>query len=213
MSFCPKCGNQLTEDTKFCPKCGKSLEDAPAEPAQPVYSAPPYQTAGQQFNYAPPVQPVYPPSQPYYPPQKNIVEQLSGKVRAEAIIWTVIACIQYIFGLILITQNSGMYDSDETSAFVVGIVVILAAILNTLFSVANFEYSRKVLQNPVGIVNRFMPVGTVISTLIYNILFGGIIGIAGSIYAFTIRSFVLTNEAQFIQIEQQILSQRQYVQQ
>ena len=197
----------------FCPKCGKSLEDAPAEPAQPVYSAPPYQTAGQQFHYAPPVQPVYPPNQPYYPPQKNIVEQLSGKVRTDAIIWTVIACIQYIFGLILIIQNSGMYDSDETSAFVMGILMILVAIFNTIISTANFKYSREVLQNPAGIVNRFMPVGSLIATLIYNIFFGGIIGIAGSIYAFTIRSFVLTNEAQFIQIEQQFLSQRQYVQQ
>jgi uncharacterized membrane protein YvbJ len=26
MSFCPKCGNEVTEDMVFCPKCGASLK-------------------------------------------------------------------------------------------------------------------------------------------------------------------------------------------
>ncbi len=37
MSFCPKCGNKVTEDMVFCPKCGASLkaEQPTAQPARP----------------------------------------------------------------------------------------------------------------------------------------------------------------------------------
>lgn len=38
MSYCPKCGNEITEDMVFCPKCGASLktEQATAQPQRPV---------------------------------------------------------------------------------------------------------------------------------------------------------------------------------
>jgi hypothetical protein len=37
MSFCPKCGNKITEDMVFCPKCGAPLkvEQAASQPARP----------------------------------------------------------------------------------------------------------------------------------------------------------------------------------
>jgi len=37
MSFCPKCGNKITEDMVFCPKCGAPLkvEQAAPQPARP----------------------------------------------------------------------------------------------------------------------------------------------------------------------------------
>jgi uncharacterized membrane protein YvbJ len=38
MSYCPKCGNKITEDMTFCPKCGAPLkvEQATAQPQRPV---------------------------------------------------------------------------------------------------------------------------------------------------------------------------------
>jgi uncharacterized membrane protein YvbJ len=38
MSYCPKCGNRITEDMVFCPKCGAPLkvEQATAQPQRPV---------------------------------------------------------------------------------------------------------------------------------------------------------------------------------
>lgn len=38
MSYCPKCGNKITEDMIFCPKCGAPLkvEQATAQPQRPV---------------------------------------------------------------------------------------------------------------------------------------------------------------------------------
>jgi hypothetical protein len=38
MSFCPKCGNKITEDMVFCPKCGAPLkveQQASAQPSRP----------------------------------------------------------------------------------------------------------------------------------------------------------------------------------
>jgi len=39
MSYCPKCGNKITEDMTFCPKCGAPLkaEQAPTEAKPVVY--------------------------------------------------------------------------------------------------------------------------------------------------------------------------------
>ena len=37
--------------------------------------------------------------------------------------------------------------------------------------------------------------------LIYNLIFGGIIGIAGSLYEISIRNFVLNNKTEFEQAE------------
>ena len=89
------------------------------------------------------------------------------------------------------------------------IFVIIVAVINTLVSVKDFRYSREVLYRPVGIYAKFSPVGGYVGMLIYNILFGGIVGIAGSIYAFVVRSFVVNNELQFAQIEQQFMAQAQ----
>ena len=36
--FCPKCGNQMADDSQFCPKCGATVgASAPQQPQQPQY--------------------------------------------------------------------------------------------------------------------------------------------------------------------------------
>ena len=86
MSFCPNCGNQVDEGMKFCKNCGKPLtenqaDDRPeANNAQAAeYQMPP--NTGQQYQ------------QPYNPymPQKNILQQLYGRVKVNAIILLVAA--------------------------------------------------------------------------------------------------------------------------
>lgn len=223
MSFCSNCGSQLGEGVKFCPNCGKSLDGSQAVNQQPTFNntqtnqqqMPP--NAGQQYQQAPYYTPPYqqPYTQPYNPymPQKNILQQLSGKVKANAIIWLVVACLQYLLGIIYFASAAYAYDVGVSEAFgafiVMGIFVIVVAVINTLVSVRDFRYSREVLYRPVGIYAKFSPIGGYIGMLIYNILFGGIVGIAGSIYAFVVRSFVMNNELQFAQIEQQFMEQAQ----
>lgn len=216
MSFCSNCGSQLNEGVKFCPNCGKSLDSAQAvnQPPTPNHTQsyqqqmPP--NAGQPYQQPPLFTPPYqqPYAQPYTPymPQRNILQQLSGKVKANAIIWLVVACLQYLLGIIFFIGGL----SEEIGMLVVqGLFTLAVAVINTIVSVKDFRYSREVLYRPVGIYAKFSPVGGYVGMLIYNIFFGGIIGIAGSIYAFVVRSFVVNHELQFAQIEQQFMAQAQ----
>lgn len=216
MSFCSNCGSQLNEDGKFCPNCGKPLDGGQPVNQPPTYHTQPYQqqtppNAGQPYQqpplFTPPYQQPYTPPYNPYMPQKNILQQLSGRVKANAIIWLVVACLQYLLGIIYIAIGADSYDGGMF--IVMGIFVIVVAVINTLVSVRDFRYSREVMYRPVGIYAKFSPVGGYVGMLIYNIFFGGIIGIAGSIYAFVVRSFVVNNELQFAQIEQQYMAQAQ----
>lgn len=60
------------------------------------------------------------------------------------------------------------------------------------------------LVTPNGIIDKIKPLTVAIIVLIYNIVFGGILGVAGSIYYLVgIRSFVLNNENEFRVLEKQ----------
>lgn len=132
-----------------------------------------------------------------------LLQQLSSKVKTNAIIWIVIACIQFFIGMVNIVIGfvlNADYE-DGTSNLITGFFVIIVGVLNIVNATRSLKYSKEVLTKPVGIVQSFQPVGNLIGTLIYNLLLGGIIGVAGSIYAFILRSFVLSNTAQFQLIE------------
>lgn len=174
--FCSKCGKEIPNGAKFCSNCGTYVSSQ-------IYQQPPQQQYQQQ-QYQQPYQSVY--TQP-----KTLLQQLSDKVKVEAIIWISVAGLQYLLGLLFLLFVSIPY----------GIFLLIIAVLNTLFSVRSFKYCREVLVHPVGIVSKYEPIGGLIVTLIYNILFGGIIGVAGSIYGFVLRSFVMSNRNQFMQIE------------
>ena len=104
-----------------------------------------------------------------------LLVQLSEKIKTNAIIWLVIGCIQII---------SGMF-------FIVGILNIVSAI-------NDMNYSKTIFDDPSNIVQKFESLTMPIITLVYNLIFGGIIGIAGSIYYFiSIRGFVLENRTEF----------------
>lgn len=101
--------------------------------------------------------------------------QLSEKIKTNAIIWLVIGCIQILSGIF----------------FIVGILNIVSAI-------SDLNYSKTIFDNQSDIVQRFEPITMPVITLIYNLIFGGIIGVAGSIYYFVcIRSFVLEKRMEF----------------
>ena len=55
---------------------------------------------------------------------------------------------------------------------------------------------------PKDIIKATKPLAVPIIVLVYNILIGGIIGIAGSIYyLIAIRNFVIENESYFAQFD------------
>ncbi|MGN0567832.1 MAG: zinc ribbon domain-containing protein [Acutalibacteraceae bacterium] len=115
---------------------------------------------------------------------EDLLNQLSSKVKINAIIWLCIAGIQVILG------------------FAEAWVLLIPGVLNTISAIMDFKYSTEVLEKPEGIVKKFEPLVVPIITLIYNLFLGGVIGVAGSIYYLVaIRNFVLTNRTAFEELE------------
>lgn len=80
--------------------------------------------------------------------------------------------------------------------------VLIVGVLNLVSSIQDICYSKEFRAKPIGIVRRVKPLAGPIITLIYNLLIGGIIGIAGSIFYFVaVRGYVLENEQAFLEIE------------
>ena len=83
MQFCSQCGKEIADGALFCSACGQAV--AGQTPPPTAYR---------------PVQPTNPPvfSQPVYPPQ-SLLQQLSLKIKTNAILWIIIACLQFVIGL------------------------------------------------------------------------------------------------------------------
>ena len=64
------------------------------------------------------------------------------------------------------------------------------------------QYSKTLLEQPNGIVAKFEPLTGPIITLVYNLIIGGVIGVAGSIYYFlAIRNYVMENKQFFASLD------------
>ncbi len=113
-----------------------------------------------------------------------LLQQLSTKINTNGIIWLVIGCLQVIGGIYI------------------NWFLLLVGVLNIVSSIQDINYSKTILKNQNGIVNKFEPIVMPIITLVYNLVIGGIIGIIGSIYYFVaVRGFVMQNKEQFLSLE------------
>ena len=118
----------------------------------------------------------------------SIVDTITQRIRTNGIIWIVIAGIQMLMG---ISFNW---------------ILLIVGVLNLISSIQDLNYSKEFPNNPVGIVAKMKPLGGTIVVLIYNLLIGGIIGIAGSIYYLVaVRGYVLENEQGFLEIEENLI--------
>ncbi len=116
--------------------------------------------------------------------QRNLVEKLSSKVMTNGVIWIVIAALQILAGLLL------------------NWFILIVGVLNLISAIQDISYSKTVLQDQTGIVNKYEPLAGPIITLVYNLVIGGLIGVIGSIYYFVaIRSFVMENKTAFAQMD------------
>ena len=110
----------------------------------------------------------------------DLVRKLAEKVKTNGIIWLVIGILQILGGIFA------------------NWLVLIVGVLNVVSSIQDMNYSKQLPENPTGIVQKFEPLAGPIITLISNLIFGGIIGVVGSIYYFVgIRSFVMENKAAF----------------
>ena len=175
MKYCIKCGTQLADEDAFCIKCGHPTEIPAQAPNFAPNCAPNYTP-----NYAPNYAPVY--AQPVF--QNPYLTKLSERLKVNGIIWIVVAVIQIIIGLL------GTW------------VPLLVGVLNIVSAIKDLNYSNTVLVNPRGIVSNFEPLTSPIITLVYNLVVGGMIGVAGSIYYFiALRGYVMENKNAFLALE------------
>ena len=114
----------------------------------------------------------------------DIVNVISQRIRTNGIIWIVIAAIQLLLGLTL------------------NWFLLIVGALNLVSAIQDINYSKAFPANPVGIVEKVKPLTGPIITLVYNLVIGGVIGVAGSIYYFlAVRGYVLENQQAFLEIE------------
>ena len=115
------------------------------------------------------------------PAPGNLLFQLSERIKINGIIWLVVGIVQIIIGMQW------------------GWGLLLVGGLNIASSIQDMNYSKTVLTSPQGIVERFRSLTGPVIVLVYNLIFGGVIGVAGSVYYLVgVRNFVLSNERIFI---------------
>lgn len=110
----------------------------------------------------------------------TLLNALSQRVNTNGIIWLVIGILQILGGLFI------------------NWFLLIVGVLNIVSSVQDMRYSKTVMEDPTGIVAKFEPITGPVITLIYNLLIGGVVGVAGSIYYFfAIRNYVMENKQTF----------------
>ncbi len=113
-----------------------------------------------------------------------LLNTLAQRLNINGIIWLVIGILQILGGLFI------------------NWFLLIIGVLNIVSSVKDVQYSKTLQEDPKGIVDKFEPITGPVITLVYNIVFGGLIGVIGSIYYFVaIRNFVMTNKQFFASLD------------
>ncbi len=165
---------------KYCSHCGEEIMD---EAVVCVKCG----CAVGQNGYSAGAQPQY---QTQFQP--NIIETLSEKIKLNGMIWAVVAALQFIIGLATIVTGYG-------------VALLIVAALNAFSAYSDFKYSKEILTRPTGIIDKYEPVGGLVINLVYNILFGGLIGVAGTVYGFILRNYVVANKQQILAVQQEFI--------
>lgn len=138
------------------------------------------------------------------PPEnpKTLLNTLSQRVQIGGIIWIIVGSFQILYALI------SLFLYIDFSIFVLAAV----GIWNIVSSVKDFTYTKEVLNNPSGIVEKYEPLSGSIAMLIWNSMcffvcllfvdllgiFIGLLGVGASIYHLVaIRGFVMSKRDAF----------------
>ena len=128
----------------------------------------------------------------------KLVSELSDKIKTEAKIWKIVAIVQVVIGAATIIFNiaSGMIESA-----LYGVLILVVAFLNFKSSKKDLKYAEDIKTNPTGIVKKYEPLKELIATLVYNVVFGGVVGVVACAFGFLTRKFVVDNKQKFLDIE------------
>lgn len=125
-------------------------------------------------------------------PTETLIPVLCQKIRTEAFIWLAVACVQALLGVISLVGES--YS---------GTALLVICVLNVINAVGDLNFCKAVTVQPIGILQRYSPVTGLIIALVYNLLFGGVIGVIGILFGFVTRQYVMEHEAEFRALEEQ----------
>jgi len=121
----------------------------------------------------------------------QLVNQIAWRFRISGIIWMSIAAIQLLIGALIVWVSCVI----ELEFSVATVLTLAVGIVNLSSGIGDITYASDVRKNPRGVIDKVRPLGGTIVSLIYNAIFGGVIGIGGSIYYLVgVRNFVLENQ-------------------
>ncbi len=186
MKYCANCGKEIDDNADVCIGCGCSTKNIITTNRETIYcihcgkeivanaavcincgcavSSTPIAQNGMSSN--------------------ELVNELSKRVKIDAIIWFCIAGLQIIVG---ITYNW---------------ILLIPGVLNIICACMDLKYSKDVIINQSGIIKKYEPIVAPVITAVYNLIIGGVIGVAGSVYYFVaLRQFVLNNRQAFEALE------------
>lgn len=175
--FCPNCGTKFADDSKFCSNCG--FQRNPSNNRS-------INISNYQGNA-----------------RKSIIEELSGRVRINGIIWICVGTLQIILGLWNISAAIYFYNFWVNS-----IILCVIGGLNLFAAYKDLKYSKEILRNPQGILKKYSPLTGAIITLVWNCVVAiwgilGVVGVVGSIYYLVgVRGFVMENKEEFGKCEE-----------
>lgn len=116
--------------------------------------------------------------------RSTLLNTLSQRLNTNGIIWLVIGILQILGGIFI------------------NWFLLIVGVLNIFSSVQDMQYSKRMLENPNGIIAKFEPLAGPIITLAYNLVIGGVVGVVGSIYYFlAIRNYVMENKQFFASLD------------
>lgn len=181
MKYCSKCGRELMDEAVICPGCGCEVEGARRGVNVPRYTKDDYEDA------------------------RAILQQKMKTVRW---FWTILGSIQTLAGVPLLIISfvilvDEAFDIEAHPFFLASLSVLVVGIINLKFANTYKKLMEAFERRPVGIQEYYdNALGRIVGGLIFNLFFGGLIGIIGSILEFSARNYVLNNRRLFREIEE-----------
>ena len=186
MKYCANCGKEIDDNADVCIGCGCSVKNINKNNRETVFcthcgkeisaNAAVCVNCGCAVSTAPVAQNGM--------SSDELVNELSKRVKINAIIWFCVAGLQIFLG---ITYNW---------------ILLIPGVLNLISAGMDLKLSKKVLTDQTGIIKEYEPIVGPVITAVYNLIIGGVIGVAGSVYYFVaIRQFVMNNRQAFEALE------------
>ena len=129
--------------------------------------------------------------------QKFTLNTLYEKMASAAKFWRGVSIFQFIGAAVYFILMLFVDFAFITNTLALAII----GALNWRASSTELEFLENIKKKPVGIIAHFESITNILVAFIYNLVFGGIIGVIGSVLDYLTRNYVINNKAAFAEIE------------